>query len=276
MSDSELTNHGFLQSEKLGLFLAAKHRIIHIFSSDLQRAYITAKQVWGGQRRQYGKSVEALRIRKLPILRERDFGSYERMPQSTSTSRVEDADRESHLHQDPGFREVESHASMARRADQFLEEHLLPLALGPHADTAGTVAVVSHGLLLVAMWRCLLRRFAVHSVSVAPSVPIPLGVAFTLEKAASFSNTGYLSLSMRKEMIQIHSAGITEIVAAQTEQEPEDPRQSHLPQVLYGWALTVHAINSREHLQGLKRTRGGVGSSRYDAKQTSIDTFFKK
>jgi hypothetical protein len=46
--------------------------------------------------------------------------------------------------------------------------------------------------------------------------------------------------------------------------------------VFEGWTITVNAVNSRLHLQGLKRTGGGVGSARHDDKQQGIETFFKK
>ncbi|CCG81526.1 Putative uncharacterized protein [Taphrina deformans PYCC 5710] len=38
---------------------------------------------------------------------------------------------------------------------------------------------------------------------------------------------------------------------------------------------TVTDVNSVEHLQGLKRTRGGVGSSQYDTKQKKVSDFFQ-
>jgi len=45
---------------------------------------------------------------------------------------------------------------------------------------------------------------------------------------------------------------------------------------LSGWDLHVLAINSVEHLRGLKRTGGGVGSSKFHEDQTRIDSFFSK
>ena len=192
------------------------------------------------------------------------------------SSKAEEAGRNGLLRQQPDFQDVESQASMTRRMDQFLDEHLLPLVLHPQAVSSHTVAIVSHGMVLVVMWRCLLKRFALNSVSVAPSVPIPLGVAFTLEKAASFSNTGYLNLTIGKQAARANLAGITEVLTSSAEGEVDEAQQTASTLVLYDWALVVHAINSREHLQGLKRTGGGVGSSRYDSKQKSMDAFFKK
>ena len=179
------------------------------------------------------------------------------------------------MRQQPDFRDTESQASMARRMDQFLDEYLLPIVLSPEASPTSTLAVVSHGILLSALWKCLLKRFALNSVSVAPNVPTPLGVAFTLDRVGSWSNTGYLGLSISKQAALAKSAGITEILTAQHEGGENDTSIARSAAVLYDWALVVHAINSREHLRGLKRTGGGVGSSRYDAKQANIESFFK-
>jgi hypothetical protein len=35
-------------------------------------------------------------------------------------------------------------------------------------------------------------------------------------------------------------------------------------------------VNGKDHLKGLKRTGGGVGSSRHDASQKGIESFFKR
>jgi hypothetical protein len=41
-------------------------------------------------------------------------------------------------------------------------------------------------------------------------------------------------------------------------------------------SLVVKAVNSQEHLKGLKKTRGGIGSSKHDEKQKTMDSFFKR
>jgi hypothetical protein len=40
--------------------------------------------------------------------------------------------------------------------------------------------------------------------------------------------------------------------------------------------LVVKAMNSQEHVKGLKKTRGGIGSLKYDTNQKTVDSFFKK
>ncbi|GAB7346099.1 hypothetical protein MBLNU457_4855t1 [Dothideomycetes sp. NU457] len=45
---------------------------------------------------------------------------------------------------------------------------------------------------------------------------------------------------------------------------------------LQGYNTTILTVNGQEHLRGVKRTRGGIGSARHDDSQKSIQTFFKK
>lgn len=58
--------------------------------------------------------------------------------------------------------------------------------------------------------------------------------------------------------------------------DPQDVPTTAAPSLLYGWTTIIKVINGRDHLQGLKRTGGGVGSARHDNGQKSIETFFKR
>jgi len=48
------------------------------------------------------------------------------------------------------------------------------------------------------------------------------------------------------------------------------------PRGLGELSLVVKAVNSQEHLKGLKKTRGGIGSLKHDSNQKTVDSFFKK
>jgi hypothetical protein len=48
------------------------------------------------------------------------------------------------------------------------------------------------------------------------------------------------------------------------------------PRGLNKLSLLVKAVNSQEHLKGLKKTRGGIGSLKHDSNQKTVDSFFKK
>lgn len=40
------------------------------------------------------------------------------------------------------------------------------------------------------------------------------------------------------------------------------------------WAMTVQFINNVDHLSGLKKTRGGIGSAKFDARQRPVTAFY--
>jgi broad specificity phosphatase PhoE len=48
------------------------------------------------------------------------------------------------------------------------------------------------------------------------------------------------------------------------------------PRLLDDWTMVIVKVNAKDHLTGLKRTGGGVGSSRHDNSQKNIDAFFKR
>jgi broad specificity phosphatase PhoE len=236
---------------------------------------------------------------------------YERPFDSKSTGK----EHHRQEHKDTiGFADVESKQSIAQRADAFLDDHLLPLLEGPTQTTNHTVAVVSHGILLSVLWKRLLRRLPPRSVRFAPEV-VPNTRGPTLEHLGGWSNTGYLELHMLRVALHGPSGVTTpaprptpksapsEAVSGQASEEAtdggvqavtgdltdtahEDDNTASLtlpsvnptlpPAVLRGWQAVIETANGRDHLKGLKRTRGGVGSSRYDASQKSIDSFFKK
>ncbi|KAL1649682.1 hypothetical protein SLS61_006338 [Didymella pomorum] len=63
--------------------------------------------------------------------------------------------------------------------------------------------------------------------------------------------------------------------AAAVPTTPTTPRSAKLSST-EGWTTTIMTINGKDHLKGLKRTGGGVGSSRHDASQKGIESFFKR
>jgi hypothetical protein len=59
---------------------------------------------------------------------------------------------------------------------------------------------------------------------------------------------------------------------------PIPPAAAKIPPLpkLLNMSLVVKAVNSQEHLKGLKKTRGGIGSLKHDESQKTMDSFFKK
>lgn len=219
------------------------------------------------------------------------------------------------------FVEVESKDSMSKRADAFLDEHLLLLLDDISGPDDLAIAIVSHGIFLSTLWKRLLKRLPSKSVTLcldANATPHP-----SLEHLGGWSNTGYLELHMTKP------TGQTAVPLAEASKEPSETQPVHEAQqksssptaepvsdahvsenntiqvnttvslptgesslqdpivesrglpvtelrIARGWSMNILTINGKDHLKGLKRTGGGVGSSRHDASQKTIETFFKR
>lgn len=325
--DSALTNHGYQQATRLGLhFKALGLTFTHLFSSHLQRAAKTAGLIRAAQLPQKrdttgteNVSEDVPGVTQLPILMEQDFGDLEGRKWT---------DIQAELQKKPGFVAVETKDAMGRRADTFLDEHLLPL-LG---DTTGsddlTIAIVSHGIFLSTLWKRLLRRLPVKSIALSPDLASTARPS--LEHLGGWSNTGYLELHMMRDEVEKSSSSadaspsatskpdvsrpvesktddtigaveVPQLVAGETAGEVEASQAVHegaaklvdtapaaaaattptsprscKPSSAQGWTTTIMTINGKDHLKGLKRTGGGVGSSRHDASQQGIESFFKR
>ena len=304
--DSALTNHGIDQARRLGGYFAKSNvKLTHIFSSPLSRAFKTAEAVHKAQSGLVGHktktNAKSLDIVKVPDLIEQDFGYYEGKPFYARTD-PKKTGREAHHDRhknDPGFVDVEAKESMAKRADDFLDQHLMPLF--DASGEACCVAVVSHGILLSNLWRRLLLRLPRKSLTIDSEV-IAARDNIVLEHLGGWSNTGYLKLSMSRDsavtlpsspLIPSSQPAITKValletlpttlqkaVPLQNANLSEAYKASELPKavsrVLQGWSTRVVAINSKQHLVGLKRQRGGIGRLAHDEGQKKLDTFFKR
>ncbi|KAH0289665.1 phosphoglycerate mutase-like protein, partial [Aureobasidium sp. EXF-3399] len=291
--DSALTNHGAEQARRLSKYLAENRpHLTRVFSSSLQRAYTTAGIVAAEQ------STKGLTVSTVPYLIERDFGYYE-----GKTNRVRKGpDREKHK-QEPGFVDVESKDSLAFRADLFLDHHLWPM-LNDEADFGGAaehvVAIVSHGILLSSLWRRLLLRLGPKSVTFSREVIASLGEV-VLSHLGGWSNTGFLELSIQDmnppdDELEITLPTVVPSPHAIASSEPEMPTnedvvgdvsvpkdaidpesgEKEISRILDGYRTTILTVDGQQHLQGLKRQRGGIGRAQHDDKQQSMTAFFKK
>lgn len=274
VSDSRLTNHGVLQTQRLGSYLSKQRnlRFSHIFASDLMRAFMTAEEIQKAQAHPTDstRATACPDVVKLPLLREQDFGSLELVP--WASRRAQKAfEPESSSPENPEFRPQETAAAMMHRAECFLSDHLLPLlALDTKEDvTQGQecIAVVSHGIFLSVLWRSLLSKFGAADVRIHPEAAIS-AYGKPLAHLPSWSNTGLLELKISNPA----NSDLSRIppVDASTPGGPEERP------LLSDRLLTIFAINSKEHLSNLKRTRGGVGSAPFDARQKSMEGFLKR
>ncbi|KAF7552928.1 hypothetical protein G7Z17_g4006 [Cylindrodendrum hubeiense] len=136
---------------------------------------------------------------------------------------------------------AETPEAMRLRVDRFLDDHLVPvLAVGE-----STVCVVAHGIILGVLFKALSARIP---CSIAPSAKSEFSDVSALSRLW-WSNTGYLEGVLSTSTI--HSDG-------------------RLP-----LKLSIETINGMDHVKGLKRTRGGIGSAKFDEKQKTMDSFFK-
>ena len=272
--DSALTNHGILQAERLGQYLARRDlHFTHLFSSDLQRAYKTAEAIATFQVRKGEKTEKTVTVKQLKVLREQNFGFYEGKPfyaRSTISTKSGKEDHRSQHKNEPGFEDVESKESMTARADSFVYDNLLPILCKDNAHREATVAVVSHGIILNHLWRSILKLFAQRTVSLAPGVSAGgAGGGTALEYLGGWSNTGYMELDIQPVVMAKERAVSESEVTAPT------PAETDVLTPLPELRMIIKAVNGKDHLQGLKRTRG-VSSGKHDEGQQKIESFFKK
>jgi hypothetical protein len=251
---------------------------------------------------------------QVPLLVEQDFGSHEGKKYGDVSLHPKKGQQPQEQKGTPGFVAAESKESMAQRADAFLDDHLLPLFESCAQTTYHTVAIVSHGIMLSVLWKRLLRRLPPRNVKFAPEIVLN-SRGPTLERLGAWSNTGYLELYMRKVALHGASSGVAPVLHPTSNSAPSEgvsgqateeganggvrPAPGQLrttsheadnvatpglssgspsppTNVLRDWQTAIQTVNGTDHLKTLKRTRGGVGSSRFDPSQQSIDRVFKK
>lgn len=196
---------------------------------------------------------------ELPDLRERDFRSLEGTKVGSRPASGTDGYR---------FRDPETHAEMAVRVDRFISVHLNPV-LEPVDSSAevdhASVIIVAHGMLLNVLLKRLLARF-----STPPEVERHFPGRSSSDWMASWRNTAYLEAVVAPQTtadISSGTGGATQtptVVAASLIRQDDPPVR-----------LRIIAVNRVDHLQGLKKTRGGIGSAKFDNKQKTVDSFFK-
>ncbi|KAI8305473.1 hypothetical protein K4K59_012141 [Colletotrichum sp. SAR11_240] len=243
--DASLTSHGVLQARRLGTHLAARTAsapVSHIFASNLQRAYRTAEAVRDA-------------LSSPPSATEGEASS------STTVRRVEVAQlpelREKHFGsgegQKVGARAVgerhvgaETSEAMFTRAKRFVDEYLGPIfaCVNEAEEGAESIVVVAHGIILGVLVRALRSAKNFGTVVASPEDQLPL----------AWSNTGYVELLV-------------------TPAAPPSKEPATAP-TWPGLSINTVAVNSTEHLQGLKKTRGGIGSAKFDEKQKTLNAFF--
>lgn len=249
--------------------------------SNLQRAVKTAEAVAEIQT-ELDPTGEVIGIVQLPELREKNFGSDE--GRRFGSRGAEQSPRPA------GWIEAESKESMKARVERFIDAHLIPTVLrGFHSDVNHSLAIVAHGIILNVLLRSLLTRFGPEELT---RLTRPTDTPGKMEWLASWSNTGYLEADLRLRISAPSAAAeprpattpsngrpmLGSVVPRQGSRDnavaTADARQVEAPTLEI--LMTVTTVNCTDHLQGLKKTRGGIGSAAFDQKQKTMDSFFTR
>lgn len=219
---------------------------------------------------------------QLPELREKNFGSDE--GRRFGSRGAEQTPRPA------GWIEAESKESMKARVERFIDNHLIPTVLrGFHSDVNHSLAIVAHGIILNVLLRCMLARFGPEELT---RLTRPTDTPGKMEWLASWSNTGYLEADLRLRISAPPAAAEPRPAGTPANSRPmlgsvvprqgsrdnavaaADSRQAEAPTLEI--LMTVTTVNCTEHLHGLKKTRGGIGSAAFDQKQKTMDSFFTR
>jgi broad specificity phosphatase PhoE len=177
---------------------------------------------------------------QLPELRERDFGSAEGKKYGVGLSLAAAG--------------AESREQMRLRVEKFVQRHLVPVL----TSTDGCIVVVAHGLILDTLLRVLLARFGLGEMA-------RLG-----DMKTGWSNTGYAEfvVGVGSKLAEANDDGRVGESGDRTPiPTPLSPPQQQV-------TLSVVGVNVLKHLEGLKKTRGGIGSAQFDKRQRTMDSFF--
>lgn len=284
--DSPLTSHGVLQARRLGTHLAGRATTIgpikHIFASNLSRAVNTAEAIAEAQAA-VDNGDECLTVVQRAELREKDFGSEEgtrfsKRPQQQQTGAAAIASSSA------AYIAPESQDAMRARVERFVDGDLM-LAVqhagleDGKATTAGgrahgSIVVVAHGIILNVLLRCLLTRWGPDELSKLPGAG---DASWRREWLAAWSNTGYLEAEVQVTTVPEAVTIVAQVLPDGTPSAPPLASASVVSTpVPADIKLSVKRVNCVDHLQGLKKTRGGIGSAGFDAKQKTMESFFSR
>jgi len=213
-----------------------------VFSSDLLRAKTTAKVVREKQLH------HMLPFHESTLLREQNFGAGEGMKFSkkekglTLAAHYAKGKFPALYTRHENFPGGESLDDVARRADDVIEEILIPQLLQEQQDgSTRTVALFSHGLFIAELIAAVIRRDLDYKGNV------------DVRSLRGMKNTAWTRLEVKIK---------------------EGPAQEHNRATAF--AVTVTGVNRHAHLSNLHRQKGGIGNLALDPAQQDIRTFLGK
>ncbi|KAI0393244.1 histidine phosphatase superfamily [Xylariaceae sp. FL0594] len=174
-------------------------------------------------------------VRRLDELREKDFGSLEGKKFGCREDVVVVDDND-----------AETREAMRLRIDRFLDVYFHPIVehcAAAHETEHDVVVIVAHGIILNVLVKALMFRYPPKSSSSLPDA-----------ETAGWRNTGVMQ--MRFDVPPTSCAASSGLPSGKTIR------------------TTIEHANNLDHLQGLKKTRGGIGSAKFDSRQRTVDSFF--
>ncbi|TKA32753.1 hypothetical protein B0A50_00978 [Salinomyces thailandicus] len=110
----------------------------------------------------------------------------------------------------------------------------------------------------------------------SPGAPAPVVTSIPPPPAeAAQDNTEALSIPATPAA-DVEDAEATTHATAQIASAVSPLKAAANGRTLHGWSTTILAIDSKQHLIGLKRQRGGIGRLAHDEGQKKLDSFFSK
>ncbi|SCV68204.1 BQ2448_325 [Microbotryum intermedium] len=304
--DAPLTNHGFNQSMRL-----AKHfqdvPLTAIYTSDLKRAQTTARNVAS-----LNKTQPPPPFTVSPLLREQFFGEAEGWPWNAGLYSSSHLPWEDHrAFRLAPF--AESLTDVSIRADKVLRHFVLPhLIASAESETAHHILLVAHGIWLSEMRYAFARaqdpqvrfvkssgylntawsRFEIDLVEEDEVVErvqneVPFGGNESVgsrssshhhhDRSGTSTSTNASTTAANAGDLATMPERIRALLPTLPDLPPRDPKlpppfadDVPLPKLKF----KVIATNQAEHLEGLVRTKGGIGSSTHDEKQRGLQEFF--
>ncbi|KAG7445731.1 phosphoglycerate mutase-like protein [Guyanagaster necrorhizus] len=241
--DAPLSNHGI--SKALGDFFSDT-QFVAIHTSDLKRACLTAQAILDCQ----DSKETPINLLTSHLLREQHFGVAEGKPYSKSRPDVVLRDLyaqgiyPSPRDRDGSFPEGESRNDLRRRADQAVDEILLPYVWqsAREGTTGVCVALISHGLLIKELIAALVGRDAEG-------------------KKTDLYYKGLRNTAWARMTVEVQGLSRGKKMAVDDINYP--PLKVRLTD-----------FDRQDHLKNVVRQQGGIGSSAHDPNQKDIRSFF--
>jgi Histidine phosphatase superfamily (branch 1) len=224
---------------------------------------VTAEQIRNGQ---CEPNRSALTVIPVQELQEQDFGLFEGVSYHEYSQR------------NPRHAGVETVESMSRRSNAFIKESILPLF---DNRSSPVVAIVSHGRMLQTLWPQILSMINPTSVVCDQQLLVD-SRSIDHSQIGAWSNTGFIEVTFSRPLVAqpsypaILSLPVTtvEAEAEYSRLQTDDVNSGAVIPKPVSYTAFITAINGRDHLVGLTRAKGGLGSARYDSRQGTLDRFF--